>query len=231
VVVLVAMMLTQPTISSSLEFALSSLAVDSDEQYESIPDDEIALLARKFCVLHKFRKERRSPKGCCECGDTTHFITDCHMFRKERRRSPRDSSNKYDYANQNDSRNKGDNKKKNCFKDKKKKELQKIMSQACATLSDFDFSSEDSSSSEEDEKIKCKKGDFIRLCLMGKSSPNDSDSDYDVSDDLSFESLSSMVVDLENALCNQDKLLCKFFHENKKLNLELENSFVEIASL
>jgi hypothetical protein len=26
-------------------------------------------------------------------------------------------------------------------------------------------------------------------------------------------------------------LLCKVFHENKKLNLELENSFAEIASL
>jgi hypothetical protein len=36
------------TIPLSLEFALSSLAVASDEQYESIPDDEIALLARKF---------------------------------------------------------------------------------------------------------------------------------------------------------------------------------------
>jgi hypothetical protein len=31
--------------------------------------------------------------------------------------------------------------------------------------------------------------------------------------------------------CNQDKLLCKVFHKNKKLNLELENSFSEIASL
>jgi hypothetical protein len=31
-----------------LEFALSSLAEVSDEQYKSIPDDEIALLARKF---------------------------------------------------------------------------------------------------------------------------------------------------------------------------------------
>jgi hypothetical protein len=78
--------------------------------------------------------------------------------------------------------------------------------------------SEDSSSSEEDEKIKCKKDDFIGLCLMGKSSWNDSDSD--VSDDLSFESLSSKVVKLENALCNQDKLLYKVFHENKRLNLE-----------
>jgi hypothetical protein len=62
---------------------------------------------------------------------------------------------------------------------------------------------------------------------MGKSSRNDSD----VSDDLSFESLSSKVVELENALCNQDKLLCMVFYENKKLNLELENSFAEIASL
>jgi hypothetical protein len=103
------------------------------------------------------------------------------------------------------------------------------MSRACAALSDFDFLSEDSSSSEEDEKIKCKKGDFIGLCLMGKSSQNDSDSD--VSDDLSFKSLSFKVVELENALCNQDMFLCKIFHENKKLNLELKNSFAEIASL
>jgi hypothetical protein len=70
-------------ISSSLEFALSSLAAVSDEQYESIPDDEITLLARKFCVLHKFRKERRrSPRGCFKCGDTTHFIVDCPKRKK-----------------------------------------------------------------------------------------------------------------------------------------------------
>jgi hypothetical protein len=39
---------TNTTISSTLEFVLSSLAVASNEQYESIPDDEITLLARKF---------------------------------------------------------------------------------------------------------------------------------------------------------------------------------------
>jgi hypothetical protein len=66
---------------------------------------------------------------------------------------------------------------------------------------------------------------------MGKYSPNDSDSDSDVSDDLSFKSLSSKVVELRNFLFNQDKLLCKIFCGNKKLNLELENSFAEIASL
>jgi hypothetical protein len=39
------------------------------------------------------------------------------------------------------------------------------------------------------------------------------------------------VIELENALFNQDKLLDKVFHENKKLNLELGSSFSEIASL
>jgi hypothetical protein len=109
--------------SSALEFVLSSLAIASDEQYESILDDEIALLARKLCVLHKFRKERRrSPRGYFECGDTTHFIADCP------RRKKFDSSDKYDYANRNDSSNKDDNKKKNRFEDNNKKKFQKIMS-------------------------------------------------------------------------------------------------------
>jgi hypothetical protein len=40
--------LTNTTDSSALEFVLSSLCAASDEQYESIPDDEITLLARKF---------------------------------------------------------------------------------------------------------------------------------------------------------------------------------------
>jgi hypothetical protein len=39
---------TNTTDSSALKFALSFLCSASDEQYESIPDDEIALLARKF---------------------------------------------------------------------------------------------------------------------------------------------------------------------------------------
>jgi hypothetical protein len=103
------------------------------------------------------------------------------------------------------------------------------MSRACAALSNFDFSSDDSSISDEDEKVKLKQGDFTGLCLMGKYSRNISDSD--VSDDLSPESLSLWVAELENALCNQDKLLCKVFHENKKLNHLLESVFYEIVSV
>jgi hypothetical protein len=104
-----------------------------------------------------------------------------------------------------------------------------MMSRACAALSNLDFSSDDSSSSEEDEKVKRKPGEFTSLCLMGKSSQYISDSD--VSDDLSPEGLSLRVVELENALCNQDKLLCKAFCGNKKLNLKLKSASSEIASL
>jgi hypothetical protein len=154
---------TNTTVSSDLKFALSSLSVASNEQYKSIPDDEIARLARKFHALHKFRKERRrSPKGCFECGDTTHFIADCPKRKKL-------DSNKYNYTKWNNY-SKGDDKKKYRFEDRKKKKFQKMMSRACATLSDLDFSSDNSSSSEEDEKVKRKSGDFTGLCLMGKSS-------------------------------------------------------------
>jgi hypothetical protein len=172
---------TNTTDSSALEFALSSLCAASDEQYESIPDDEIALLARKFRALHRFHKERRrSHMGCFECGNTTHFIADC-----PKRKKLDSSSNKYIYNNRNDSSDKGEGKKKYRFRDKKKKRFQKMMSRACAALSNLD-----SSSFEEDERPKRKTGDFTGLCLMGKSSWHISDSDSDVSDDSSPEGLS-----------------------------------------
>jgi hypothetical protein len=66
---------------------------------------------------------------------------------------------------------------------------------------------------------------------MGKSARQISDSDSNVSDDLSPDDLSLRIIELENALCIQDKLLCKVFRENKKLNLELESASSEIASL
>jgi hypothetical protein len=156
---------TNTTDSSALEVVLSSFSTTFDEQYESIPDDEIALLARKFRALHRLCKERkRSPRGCFKCGDTTHFIADCPKSKKLN-----SSSNKYDYTKRNDY-SKGDDKKKYHFGDNKKKKFQKMMSRVCAALSDLDFSSDDSSSLEEDERPKRKTDNFTGLYLMGKSS-------------------------------------------------------------
>jgi glutaredoxin-related protein len=109
-------------------------------------------------VMHKFQKERRiNPLGFFECGDTTHFMADCPKRKK------------YDYSNKNDYNNKNNYKKKNHLRDKKMN-IKKIMSRACATLSDFDFSGEESSSLEEDVNMNYKKkeSDFTRLCLMAK---------------------------------------------------------------
>jgi hypothetical protein len=116
---------TNTTDSSALEFVLSSLSAASDEQYESIPDDEIALLTRKFCALHEFCKERRrSSRGCFECGDTTHFITDY-----PKRKKLDFSSNKYDYTKRNNYSKSNDKKKyRSRDKKKKKKKFQKMMS-------------------------------------------------------------------------------------------------------
>jgi hypothetical protein len=77
-----------------------------------------------------------------------------------------------------------------------------MMSRACAALSDLDLSIDDSSNLEEDERPKRKTGDFIGLCLMGKSLRHISDSDFDVSDNLSPEGLSLRVAELENDLYN-----------------------------
>jgi hypothetical protein len=97
------------TISHSLEFAFSSLAATFNEQYESIPDDEIALLAMKFWAMHKFQKERRrssrNSRGYFKCGGTTHFIAKCPERKKY------DYSNKNDYFNKNDYNNENDYKK------------------------------------------------------------------------------------------------------------------------
>jgi hypothetical protein len=104
------------TVLSVLEFVFSTVA--SDEQYESIIDNEITLLARKFRALDKFCKEsRRSPRGCFECGDNTQFIADCPKRKKL------NSTIKYDYTNQNDYSNDDKKKKKNCFRDNNKKKL------------------------------------------------------------------------------------------------------------
>jgi hypothetical protein len=101
------------TVSSTFEFVLSSLTAASDEHYVSIPTDEITLLPRNLCALHKFCKERRrSPRGYIECDDITHFIIDRPKIKKL------DSYNKYDSTNRNEY-----NKKKNRFGDKKKKKF------------------------------------------------------------------------------------------------------------
>ena len=71
--------------------------------------------------------------------------------------------------------------------------------------------------------------DFTGLCLMAKGRTSQDDSESDSDSDVNDDSTSS-VKKLERALRSQDKLLKSVFHENKDLNVRLENSLVEIAT-
>jgi hypothetical protein len=156
--------------------------------------------------LHRFRKERRrSPRGCFECGNTIHFIADCPKWKKLD--SP---SNKYDYTKRNDY-SKGDDKKNYRFGDKKK--FQKMMSRACATLSDLDFSNDDSFSSEKDERPKRKTGNFTGLCRIGKLSRHISDSD--VRDDSSLRVFLCESSNLKMLFATKISCLVRFFVRTK----------------
>jgi hypothetical protein len=213
---------TNTIVSSTLEFSLSSLAAASDKQYESIPmmrspywrgspepctisarrgGDHLGVASSEATPPTSSPTAPRGRSSTPPTGMTTPSGTTIARAMTRSTASGR----------------------------RRRRRRRRIMSRACATLSDFDFSSDNSSNSEEDENPKCKKGNFTGHCLIGKSLRKISDSD--VSDDLSLDGLSLRVIELENALCNQDKLLCMVFHENKKLNLELENSFSKIASL
>jgi hypothetical protein len=88
---------TNTTISSALEFALSSLAATSDER-------------------------RRSPRCCFECGNTTHFIAD---YPKSKKLDSSNKYNYYNNNNQNDSSNKGDDKKKYRFGTRKRRSFRR----------------------------------------------------------------------------------------------------------
>jgi hypothetical protein len=105
---------TNTTDSSVLEFALCSLCAASDEQYESIPDDEIILLVRKFRVLHRFTMRGGGLLGAASCAVTPPTSSPTVPMGKKF-----DSSNKYNYNNQNDSSDKGEGKKKYRIRDKK----------------------------------------------------------------------------------------------------------------
>jgi hypothetical protein len=61
---------TNTTNAYALEFVLSSLAAASDEQYKSIPDDKIALLATKFRVLHRFTRRVGDHRGAASSAAT-----------------------------------------------------------------------------------------------------------------------------------------------------------------
>jgi hypothetical protein len=145
---------------STRMFSLSSLMSMSDEEFDVLGEDELALLTRRFESLHENRVNmRRNTRTCFKCGKAGHYFAECpkvnnhdkHEFKDKRKKS-----NKKDHGHG----------KKTRAREKMKR------------LSDIESDSEDTSSSssdgdEEDDKKKRKKnlGKYLNdFCGMARSS-------------------------------------------------------------
>jgi hypothetical protein len=221
---------------SQMSFALSSLVSVTEEQLESLGDDELALIINRFSRFLNNRlncQHGGGPKeGCYGCGDPDHFVT--HYPKKNKH-----SFDKYDSSKRKDKRGHTSSKHKSkggFDKEAIKEFLKKAKAHKHAfldCLSDLekDSTDRDSSTSSDNEskrKIKdklsglCFHTDTTKqgLCTMALSDEveagkgkveigkDEASSDDDTSQvSLSTHELAIEVETLSVALINQDKLL------------------------
>jgi hypothetical protein len=155
-------------------FALSSLLTITEEQVESLEDEELAFVASWFTRFHNNHQNRwlgRSKDGCYNYGDLDHFIASFPKKGKQEA-GPRDHHSgrckgKWEYTS-NKQKSKGGFDKEAL----KKKYLQKAKIKECAfiaSLSDLDHDSDDATSSSSDEETDRRIEDTLQENVEGVS--------------------------------------------------------------
>jgi hypothetical protein len=221
----------------------------SDEEFDVLGEDELALLTRRFERLHENRVNmRRNMRTCFQCGKPGHFVAD----------SPEKVENKdgYKHKTRTDGkyRSRSDHKSKHKNKHKDEQRSRKKESRGKARVmvgtSDVDSSSAystSSSSSSEDEcdRRKSRKSSWCGLscfardgfCTMVLSSgskkstqsDSDSDSDDEVCDELPFLRQENERLGL--LLDNHDDMLREAKKMRKELRASLEDARTRVAEL
>jgi hypothetical protein len=156
--------------SSPAMFALSSLLSITEEQVESLRDEELALVASRFTRFNNNRMSQRcggSKDECYNYGDPDHFVASCPKKGKSES-GPHDHHSgwhKGKYSSSKYKSNGGFDKEAH-----KKKYLQKEKIKECAflpSLSDLDHDSDDVVSSSSDEETERRVEDKLNgLCFI-----------------------------------------------------------------
>jgi hypothetical protein len=226
-------------------FALSSLLSITEEQVESLGDEELALVASQFTRFHNNRMSRQrggSKDECFNCGDPDHFVASCPKKGKSESglHDHHSGWHKGKYSS-------GKYKSKGGFDKEalKKKYLQKakIKDHAfLASLSDLDHDFDDVVSSSSDEETERRvedklnglcfvpdtAGGFCTMALGEDAVGTSDDTTYEVlpsADDLAAE-----IEELNAALASQDKLLRQASRERREFRSKYESTFRELES-
>jgi hypothetical protein len=219
-------------------FSLSSLMSVSNEEFDVLGEDELALLTRRFERLHENRvNRRRNTRTCFKCGKAGHYFAKCpkaNNHDKYKFKVRRKKSNKKDHGHG------------------KKTRAQENMKRS----SDIESDSEDTSSSssdedEEDDKKKRNKnlgkylnglcvtglslkGDFCGMARSSSSMRSQKDtSDLDFEDEVCDElsSLRKENEELVDLLDNRDHMLREAKKLRKELRSLLEDARTRVAEL
>jgi hypothetical protein len=222
-----------------------------DEEFDVLGEDELALLTRRFEMLHENRANmRRNKRTCFQCGKLGHFVTDCPEKVENKDGYKHKSRTDGKYWSRRDHKSKHKNKYKDERRSRKKESRGKARAMVGASdvYSSSAYSTSSSSSSEnEGDRRKSKKSSknlsglscfatngFCTMALSSgskKSTQNDSDSDSDeeVRDELPF--LRQENERLGSLLDNSDDMLREAKKMRKELMASLEDARTRVAEL
>jgi hypothetical protein len=130
----------------------------SDEEFDVLGEDELALLTRRFERLHENRVNmRKNTRTCFHCSKPGHFVADCPEKVENKDSYRHKSKTDFKYRSRRDHKTKHKSKHKDERRSRKKESRGKA--RAMVGASDVDSSSAystSSSSNSEDEGDRCK---------------------------------------------------------------------------
>jgi hypothetical protein len=236
---------------STRMFSLSSLMSMSDEVFDVLGEDELALLTRRLERLHENQVNmRRNTRTCFQCSKPGHFVTDCPEKVKNKDGYKHKSKTDGKYRSRRDHNSKQKGKRKDERRSRKKESRDKA--RAMVGASDVDSSSAystSSSSSSEDEGdrhmdrkssrnlsglSRFARDNFYTMALSTGSkkctqSDSDSDSDDEVRGELLF--LREENEQLGLLLDNRDDMLREEKKMREELRASLEDARIRVAEL